>query len=90
MRIWLDPSRLAARGLTALDVTNALAEQNVEVAAGQLGQQPSDSKQNFQMAIRVVGRLTDPKQFDNIVIKNSTDHRRNRSAQGRGPRRNRR
>ena len=71
MRLWLDPSRLAARGLTALDVTNALAEQNVEVAAGQLGQQPSDSKQAFQMAVRAVGRLTDPKQFDNIVIKNN-------------------
>jgi len=72
MRLWLDPSRLAARGLTALDVTNALSEQNVEVAAGQLGQQPSDSKQAFQMAVRVVGRLTDPRQFDNIIIKNST------------------
>src|ERR1700727_388216 len=72
MRLWLDPSRLAARGLTALDVTNALAEQNVEVAAGQLGQQPSDSKQAFQMAVRAVGRLTDPRQFDNIIIKNST------------------
>jgi HAE1 family hydrophobic/amphiphilic exporter-1 len=71
MRLWLDPSRLAARGLTALDVTNALSEQNVEVAAGQLGQQPSDSKQVFQMAVRVVGRLTDPKQFENIVVKNS-------------------
>jgi HAE1 family hydrophobic/amphiphilic exporter-1 len=73
MRLWLDPSRLAARGLTALDVTNALAEQNVEVAAGQLGQQPSDPKQAFQMAVRVVGRLTDPKQFENIVIKNSSN-----------------
>ena len=72
MRLWLDPTRLAARGLTALDVTNALAEQNVEVAAGQLGQQPSDPKQAFQMAVRVVGRLTDPRQFENIVIKNST------------------
>jgi HAE1 family hydrophobic/amphiphilic exporter-1 len=72
MRLWLDPSRLAARGLTALDVTNALSEQNVEVAAGQLGQQPSDTKQAFQMAVRVVGRLTDPRQFDNIIIKNST------------------
>ena len=60
MRIWLDPSRLAARGLTALDVTNALTEQNVEVAAGQLGQQPSDPKQTFQMAVRAVGRLSDP------------------------------
>jgi HAE1 family hydrophobic/amphiphilic exporter-1 len=73
MRLWLDPSRLAARGLTALDVTNALSEQNVEVAAGQLGQQPSDAKQQFQMAVRVVGRLSDPRQFDNIVLKNSTN-----------------
>lgn len=72
MRIWLDPDKLAARSLTALDVTSALAEQNVEVAAGQLGQPPSDSHQNFQMAVRVVGRLTDPKEFENIVIKNST------------------
>jgi HAE1 family hydrophobic/amphiphilic exporter-1 len=71
MRLWIDPHRLAARGLTALDVTNALSEQNVEVAAGQLGQQPSDPKQTFQMAVRVVGRLSDPKQFENIVIKNS-------------------
>ena len=73
MRLWLDPSRLAARGLTALDVTNALTEQNVEVAAGQLGQQPSDPKQQFQMAVRVVGRLTDPRQFDNIILKNSSN-----------------
>jgi len=72
MRVWIDPNRLAARGLTALDVTNALAEQNVEVPAGQLGQQPSDSKQNFQMAVRAVGRLTDSREFDNIVIKNSS------------------
>lgn len=72
MRIWLDPNKLAARSLTALDVTSALAEQNVEVAAGQLGQQPSDPHQNFQMAVRVVGRLSDPKQFENIILKNST------------------
>jgi hydrophobic/amphiphilic exporter-1 (mainly G- bacteria), HAE1 family len=71
MRLWLDPNRLAARGLTALDVTNALAEQNVEVPAGQLGQPPSDAKQNFQMAVRVIGRFDDPKQFENIVIKNN-------------------
>ena len=72
MRLWLDPSKLAARGLTALDVTNALAEQNVEIPAGQLGQQPSDPKQNYQMVVRVIGRLTDPTQFENIVIKNSS------------------
>ncbi len=71
MRVWLDPNRLAARGLTALDVTNALAEQNVEVAAGQLGQQPADPHQAFQMSVRVVGRLSSPREFENIVIKNN-------------------
>jgi HAE1 family hydrophobic/amphiphilic exporter-1 len=74
MRLWLDPARLAARGLTALDVTSALSEQNVEVAAGQLGQPPSDSKQAFQMAVRVVGRLSDPRQFENIILKNSPNN----------------
>jgi HAE1 family hydrophobic/amphiphilic exporter-1 len=73
MRIWLDPNRLAARRLTALDVTAALAEQNVEVAAGQLGQQPADSNQQFQMSVRVVGRLSDPRQFENIIIKNGAN-----------------
>ncbi|MEO6802490.1 MAG: efflux RND transporter permease subunit, partial [Granulicella sp.] len=72
MRVWLDPAKLAARGLTALDVTSALSEQNVEVAAGQLGQPPADAKQNFQMAVRVVGRLSDPRQFENIILKNSS------------------
>ncbi len=72
MRVWLDPAKLAARSLTALDVTNALGEQNVEVAAGQLGLPPADPKQSYQMAVRVVGRLTDPRQFENIIIKNST------------------
>jgi HAE1 family hydrophobic/amphiphilic exporter-1 len=73
MRVWLDPAKLAARGLTALDVTNALSEQNVEVAAGQLGRPPADSKQEYQMAVRVVGRLSDPRQFENIILKNSPD-----------------
>jgi len=71
MRIWLDPTKLAARGLTPLDVTNALAEQNVEVPAGQLGTPPSDPKQAYQMAVRVVGRLTDPNQFENIILKSN-------------------
>jgi HAE1 family hydrophobic/amphiphilic exporter-1 len=71
MRIWLDPTKLAARGLTPLDVTNALAEQNVEVPAGQLGVPPSDPNQSYQMAVRVAGRLSDPSQFENIVVKSS-------------------
>ena len=71
MRIWLDPAKLAARGLTPLDVTNALAEQNVEVPAGQLGVPPADPKQSYQMAVRVAGRLSDPQQFENIIIKSN-------------------
>jgi HAE1 family hydrophobic/amphiphilic exporter-1 len=71
MRIWLDPAKLAARGLTPLDVTNALAEQNVEVPAGQLGVPPADPKQSYQMAVRVAGRLSDPSQFENIIIKSN-------------------
>ena len=71
MRVWLDPVRLAARGLTATDVVNALIEQNVEIPAGQLGQPPSDPKQAFQVPVRVVGRLSEPAEFDKIIVKNS-------------------
>ena len=73
MRVWLDPLRLAARSLTAADVVNALIEQNVEIPAGQLGQPPSDAKQAFQIPVRVVGRLTSPAEFDNIIVKNSAN-----------------
>jgi len=71
MRIWLDPVKMAARSLTANDVVNALLEQNVEIPAGQLGQPPSDTTQVFQVPVRVIGRLSDPAQFDNIILKNS-------------------
>jgi HAE1 family hydrophobic/amphiphilic exporter-1 len=73
MRVWLDPERLAARSLTATDVVNALSEQNVEIPAGQLGQPPADSKQAFQVPVRVVGRLTSPAEFDKIIVKNSAN-----------------
>jgi len=71
MRIWLDPQRLTTRNLTAADVVNALSEQNVEIPAGQVGQPPSDPNQRYQITVNVVGRLTDPTQFENIVLKNS-------------------
>ena len=71
MRVWLDPVKLAARDLTAADVISALQEQNVEIPAGQLGQPPASSQQAFQIPVRVVGRLSDPNQFDNIIVKNS-------------------
>jgi HAE1 family hydrophobic/amphiphilic exporter-1 len=71
MRIWLDPTKLAARQLTAADVVAALQEQNVEIPAGQLGRPPADPKQTFQVTLRVVGRLSDPKEFENIILKNT-------------------
>jgi HAE1 family hydrophobic/amphiphilic exporter-1 len=73
MRLWLDPEKLAARGLTTTDVTNALAEQNAEIPAGQVGQPPSDEKQNYQIPVRVIGRLSEPAEFDNIVVKNTAN-----------------
>jgi HAE1 family hydrophobic/amphiphilic exporter-1 len=72
MRLWLDPVRLAARNLTAQDVVDALREQNVQVAAGQVGQQPAPENQDYQISVRAVGRLTTPDEFDHIVIKRAT------------------
>ncbi|HVU49030.1 MAG TPA: efflux RND transporter permease subunit [Terracidiphilus sp.] len=71
MRVWLDPMKLAARGLTTTDVTSALLEQNVVIPSGQLGQQPASSTQAFQIPVRVKGRLTSPQEFDNLIIKSS-------------------
>ena len=68
MRIWLDPQKLAARDLTADDVVTAIREQNVQVAAGQLGAQPSDSG-DFQIALNATGRLSDEQQFRDIIVK---------------------
>jgi HAE1 family hydrophobic/amphiphilic exporter-1 len=73
MRLWLDPVRMAGRGLTAPDVVNALSEQNVEVAAGQVGQQPAIAGQQYQVSVRAVGRLSEPAQFDNIILKTNAD-----------------
>src|SRR6516225_878511 len=73
MRLWLDPERMAGRGLTAPDVVNALSEQNVEVAAGQVGQQPAPSGQQYQVSVRAVGRLSEPAQFENIILKTNAD-----------------
>ena len=69
MRLWLDPARLAARGLTASDVVAALAQQNVQIAAGQVGQAPASKDQMFQISVRAVGRLTEAAQFENIILK---------------------
>ncbi|WP_158749835.1 efflux RND transporter permease subunit [Acidobacterium sp. S8] len=71
MRIWLDPSKLAARNLTATDVINALQEQNVEIPSGQLGRPPAPATQNFQITLRVIGRLSEPREFEQIILKNT-------------------
>src|SRR5215469_13795662 len=73
MRLWLDPVTMAGRGLTATDVVNALGEQNVEVAAGQVGQQPAIPGQSYQISVRAIGRLSEPAQFDNIILKTNAD-----------------
>src|SRR5467141_3376619 len=73
MRLWLDPVRMASRKLTASDIVSALREQNVQVAAGQVGQQPAKAGQAYQISVRAVGRLTEPKEFGDIIVKSGTD-----------------
>jgi HAE1 family hydrophobic/amphiphilic exporter-1 len=73
MRIWLDPALLASRSLTASDVVAALREQNVEVAAGLVGQPPVPTGQGFEISVRVVGRLSEPAEFGNIIVKAQKD-----------------
>src|SRR5438552_9943562 len=73
MRVWLDPDKLASKDLTAVDVINAVKEQNRQVAAGRLGQNPvpTASPIQFQLPINTKGRLTSVDQFENIVLKTS-------------------
>src|SRR5471032_2061453 len=71
MRIWLDPDRLQSLGLTANDVVTALQGQNVQVASGTLNQPPVDHSGAFQVAVQTLGRLADPDQFANVVVKQS-------------------
>jgi hydrophobe/amphiphile efflux-1 (HAE1) family protein len=71
MRVWLDPEKVATRGLTAGDVVAAIREQNIQVAAGQLGAPPAANGANFQLAINTKGRLIDESDFENIIVKTS-------------------
>jgi hydrophobe/amphiphile efflux-1 (HAE1) family protein len=72
MRIWLDPEKVASRGLTADDVVKAIRDQNIQVAAGQLGAPPLPSAAEFQVAINAKGRLTSEEDFRSIIIKTGT------------------
>ncbi len=69
MRIWLDPEKLYARGLTPTDVINVIQQQSQQVTAGQIGTPPAPPGQDFQFTVNVEGRLTDPAQFANIIVK---------------------
>ncbi len=88
MRLWLDPSRLANRGLTTQDVANALSEQNLQVGAGRIGQEPAPegqryqldvraasrlAEQRYQLDVRAASRLAEPSEFEEIVLKTEDD-----------------
>lgn len=73
MRLWLDPDRLASRGLTAEDVTEALLEQNIQVGAGQIGQPPIPDSQRYQIDLRANSRLESVAEFEDLVLANAED-----------------
>jgi multidrug efflux pump subunit AcrB len=69
MRLWLDPEKMASRNLSTADVVQAIEQQNTQVAAGQIGQPPVKTGQVFQFTISTMGRLTDPQQFADMILK---------------------
>src|SRR5215469_2396920 len=71
MRVWLDPDKLKAYGLTVLDVQRAINSQNIQVASGQIGGPPSPSNQIYQFTVNTLGRLSQVEQFENIIVKSS-------------------
>ena len=73
MRLWLDPTKLAGRGITAADVLGALREQNVQVAAGALGDAPAPADQEYTISVRAMGRLSEAPEFEDVVIKAGRD-----------------
>lgn len=75
MLIWVDPDKLASRSLTANDVVAAVREQNVPLAAGQIGQPPAGSGQQNQFTLTALGRLSLPEQFENIILRADSDGR---------------
>jgi HAE1 family hydrophobic/amphiphilic exporter-1 len=69
MRLWLDPNKMESRSITTNDVVDALQQQNVQVAAGAIGQRPSPKGQDFQLNVNTLGRLSDESQFEDIIVK---------------------
>ena len=76
MRIWIDPERLAELNMTAYDVTNALREQKRQVGAGHIGQEPNGSGHGHELTLKMLGRLTEPEQFDEIVLRTDASGRK--------------
>lgn len=72
MRVWLNPDKLSRLGVTAVDVENAIAEQNIQVAAGKIGQAPAPKGTLFEYQVNALGRLSTPEEFGNIVLKAGT------------------
>lgn len=73
MRIWLDTEKMANLNVSVLEVQNAINTQNVQVSAGALGQEPGDDKQRFQITLRTKGRLLQPEEFENIIVRSNMD-----------------
>ncbi len=73
MRLWLDPDKMFSRGMVPGDVISAVTAQNVQVAAGTLGAEPAPPGTDFQLIVNTKGRLTDPKEFDRIIVKRGSD-----------------
>jgi len=73
MRLWLDPNKLASRGLTAQDVVNTIQEQNIQLGAGKIGQEPAPAGQQYEIALRSVGRFTTAAEAENMVLKVGTN-----------------
>ncbi|MCE9553955.1 MAG: efflux RND transporter permease subunit, partial [Planctomycetes bacterium] len=75
MRLWLDPEKLASRNLTSSDIISAISQQNIQVAAGQIGQPPVPKGQVFQYTMTTLGRLVDSDQFGDMVLKTDSEGR---------------
>jgi multidrug efflux pump subunit AcrB len=82
LRAWLDPDKMAAMNMSPMDVVTAISQQNIQVAAGQIGQQPAPKGQQFQLTVNTQGRLTDPDQFADIIIKGGSGNQQLQSSQG--------
>ena len=71
MRAWLDPDKMATLNLSTMDVITSITQQNIQVAAGMIGQEPVPRGQQFQLTLNTKGRLTDPEEFENIILKSA-------------------